>query len=61
MIPRLSALAVLVEGKKASGILGGKEPAEPRIENTECSLDETKGKNKTNLFTDLKWQICLGW
>ena len=54
MIPRPCALAVLVAGKKASGILGGIPPAEPRIENTECSLDETKGKNKTDLPTQLK-------
>ena len=54
MIPWPSALAVLVAGKKARGILGGKESAAPRIENTECSLDETRGKNKTDLPTQLK-------
>ena len=43
---------------KICGILGG-NPAEPRIENTECSLDETKGKNKTDLPTNPKWQIGL--
>ena len=58
MIPRPCALAVLVAGKKASGILEG-NPAEPRIENRECSLDETKGKNKTDLPTSSKWQIGL--
>ncbi len=47
-------------GKKARGILGGKESAAPRIENTECSLDETKArKNKTDLPTISKWQIGL--
>ena len=34
-------------------------PAAPRIENRECSLDETKGKNKTDLPTSSKWQIGL--
>ena len=34
-------------------------PAAPRIENRECSLDETKGKNKTDLPTNPKWQIGL--
>ena len=34
-------------------------PAAPRIENRECSLDETKGKNKTDLPTNSKWQIGL--
>ena len=58
MIPRPSILAVLVEGKKARGILGA-IPAEPRIENRECSLDETRGKNKTDLPTISKWQIGL--
>ena len=31
----------------------------PRIEKTECSLDETRGKNKTDLPTNSKWQIGL--
>ena len=31
----------------------------PRIENREYSLDGTKGKNKTGLPTNLKWQIGL--
>ena len=44
--PRPPALAVLVVSKKARGILGGIPPAEPRIENRECSLDETKGKKQ---------------
>ena len=44
---------------KICGILEAKAPAEPRIENRECSLDETKGKNKTDLPTNPKWQIGL--
>ena len=44
---------------KPSSILEAKAPAAPRIENTECSLDETKGKNKTDLPTNSKWQIGL--
>ena len=59
LIPRPSALAVLVVGKKVCGILEGNPPTAPRIENTECSLDETKGKNKTDLPTNPKWQIGL--
>ena len=31
----------------------------PRIEKIECSLDETRGKNKTDLPTKSKWQIGL--
>ena len=59
MIPRPCALAVLVAGKKAHGILGGNAPAVPRIANRKCFLDETKGKNKTDLPTRSKWQIGL--
>ncbi len=39
---------------KPSSILGGIPPSEPRIESRECSLDETRGKNKTDLPTQLK-------
>ena len=34
-------------------------PAAPRIESRECSLEGTKGKNKTDLTTNSKWQIGL--
>ena len=44
---------------RTCGILGGIPPAEPRIENRKCSLDETRGKNKTDLPTSSKWQIGL--
>ena len=60
MIPRPSTLAVLVAGKKASGILGGHAPTEPRIENRRCDLSKTWGENKTDLPTNPKWQIGLG-
>ena len=59
MIPRPSALAVLVAGNKTLKHPRDKAPAAPRIENRECSLDETKGKNKTDLPTNPKWQIGL--
>ena len=59
MIPRPSALAVLVVGKKACYILEDNPPTVPRIESRGCSLDETKGKNKTDLLTVSKWQIGL--
>ena len=59
MIPRPSALAVLVVGNKTLKHPRDKAPAAPRIENRECSLDETKGKNKTDLPTNPKWQIGL--
>ena len=42
---------------KICGILGGNPPAEPRIENRKCSLDETRGKNRTDLPINPKWQI----
>ena len=53
MIPRPSALAVLVEGKKARGILGA-IPAEPRIENRECDPRFSLGRNKDRLAHQLK-------
>ena len=59
MIPRPSALAVLVVGKKACYILEDNPPTVPRIESRGCSLDETRGKNKTDLPTTPKWQIGL--
>ena len=59
LIPRPSALAVLVAGNKTLKHPRDKAPAAPRIENRECSLDETKGKNKTDLPTNSKWQIGL--
>ena len=31
----------------------------PRIDSRKCSLDGTKGKNKTDLSTSSKWQIDL--
>ena len=37
----------------------GAPPAKPRFENRECFLDRTKGKNKTDLPTNPKWQIGL--
>ena len=58
-IPPPSALAVLVAGNKTLKHPRDKAPAAPRIENRECSLDETKGKNKTDLPTNSKWQIGL--
>ena len=36
-----------------------KPPAAPRIDSRKCSLDRTKGKNKTDLPTYSKWQIGL--
>ena len=60
MIPRPCALAVLVAGKKARGILGGKEPAAPRIESRKCDLCQSPGEKKTDSPTNLKWQIRLG-
>ena len=36
-----------------------KPPAAPRIDSRKCSLDGTKGKNKTDLSTSSKWQIDL--
>ena len=36
-----------------------KPPAVPRIDSRKCSLDRTKGKNKTDLPTYSKWQIDL--
>ena len=51
--PRPSALAVLVEGKKARGILGA-IPAEPRIENRECDPRFSLGRNKDRLAHQLK-------
>jgi hypothetical protein len=60
LIPRPSTLAVLVAGKKASGILGGHAPTEPRIENRRCDLSKTWGEKKTDLPTNPKWQIGLG-
>ena len=36
-----------------------KSPAAPRIDSRKCSLDRTKGKNKTDLPTYSKWQIGL--
>ena len=60
MIPRLSALAVLVEGKKAHGILGGKEPAAPRIDSRKCDLYKAWGEIKSDFPTCSKWQIRLG-
>ena len=59
MIPRPAALAVLVVGKKACGILEGNTPTVPRIESRGCSLEGTKGKNETDLPTCSKWQIGL--
>ena len=53
MIPRPSALAVLVEGKKARGILGA-IPAEPRIENRECDPRCSLERNKDRLAHQLK-------
>ena len=51
--PRPSALAVLVEGKKARGILGA-IPAEPRIENRECDPRCSLERNKDRLAHQLK-------
>ena len=51
--PRPSILAVLVEGKKARGILGA-IPAEPRIENRECYPRFSLGRNKDRLAHQLK-------
>ena len=59
LIPRPAALAVLVVGKKACGILEGNTPTVPRIESRGCSLEGTKGKNETDLPTCSKWQIGL--
>ena len=53
MIPRPSILAVLVEGKKARGILGA-IPAEPRIENRECDPRCSLERNKDRLAHQLK-------
>ena len=60
MIPRPCALAVLVEGKKAHGILGGKEPAAPRIDSRKCDLYKAWGEIKSDFPTCSKWQIRLG-
>ncbi len=59
MIPRPSALAVLVAGKKGPRHPRGKESAVPRIDSRKCLPEETKGKNKTDLPTNPKWQIGL--
>ena len=59
MIPRPSALAVLVAGKKGPRHPRGKEPVVPRIDSRKCLPEETKGKNKTDLLTKPKWQIGL--
>ena len=59
-IPPPSALAVLVEGKKAHGILGGKEPAAPRIDSRKCDLYKAWGEIKSDFPTCSKWQIRLG-
>ena len=58
--PPPSALAVLVEGKKAHGILGGKEPAAPRIDSRKCDLYKAWGEIKSDFPTCSKWQIRLG-
>ena len=36
-----------------------KPPAAPRIDSRKCFSDGTKGKNKTDLLTNSKWQIGL--
>ena len=54
MIPQSPALAVLVEGEKARGILGGKEPAAPRIDSRKCDPGKTWREKKTDLSTHLK-------
>ena len=59
MVPRPSTLAVLVAGKKGPRHPRGKESAVPRIDSRKCLPEETKGKNKTDLPTNLKWQIGL--
>ena len=59
MIPRPSALAVLVASKKGPRHPRGKESAVPRIDSRKCLPEETKGKNKTDLPTNPKWQIGL--
>ena len=38
---------------------GGTPPAMPRIDSRECFPDGTEGKNKTDLPSNLKWQIGL--
>ena len=53
LIPRPCALAVLIEGKKARGILGG-NPAAPRIESRKCFLDGTKEETKGRFAHKLK-------
>ena len=39
---------------KPSSIFGGNPPTAPRIENTECSLDETRGKKQDRFAHKLK-------
>ena len=58
MIPWPCTLAVLVAGKKASGILGS-IPAEPRIDSRGCDPGAAWGEKKTDLPTSSKWQIGL--
>ena len=53
LIPRPPALAVLVAGKKARGILRG-NPAAPRIDSRKCELQYSLGRNQGRFTHKLK-------
>ena len=57
--PAATSAAPPRKGCNSGQYVRNKTPAVPRIDSRECFPDGTEGKNKTDLPSNLKWQIGL--